>query len=517
MTDPILVGLVDEYLLEARERLDRVERMLVGLDVQSPDERGSAIIAARRELHTLKGNSSMMGFEDIRALAHRIEDLVARIDPAAPGIDEVLAGLDHVRDALAHVAPVGEIAKAAATADPDHEADSRLGSVRVSFAALDLLVEQLAEMVIFRNRLADSIERASGEGQTDLERVREAQQALGKNLSLLQDRIMLLRMVPLEVLFGRLERTVHDECSVSGKRARLETAGGETAMDKALIEVAHDALGHLVRNAVVHGIESPDARAAAGKPAVGSIRLTAGAEAGEVWMEVSDDGRGVDHAAVRAAAARAGIHVPSGEDASSLLFEPGVTTAPETSLSAGRGMGLSAVVEAVERVGGRVEVASGSAGSTFRLRLPLTVSIARALLLHVDGELYALPLAAVVETVKLGEREGRAINRAEVMTWRRRVLPLLDLGHCFQTDERSRARKYVVVIEADGRQRGLVVDDLLGMREIVIKALDPLLGEPAGVSGATILGDGRVVLILHPKELVRLPPFVVAAPDRVVG
>jgi two-component system chemotaxis sensor kinase CheA len=501
-------GLLREFMLDARERLARAESGLLELPNAPPGRHAGVLADVRRDLHTIKGNAGMMGVTEVQQAAHQAEDAVARITGDAPEVGDSLAAVDHVRTCLAQAdeggipAQDGHVAPAVAEAVP--------GGVRVAFQDLDSLVDQLAEMVIFKNRLADCVAR--GRAAPVLahawDDVEAARVALDKSLDGLQERVTRLRMVPLGTLYPHLRRLSHDEASRQGKRVRFETHGGETALDKALLEVASEALGHLVRNAVVHGIESPAERRAVGKPAEGRVSILAKARADEVRIEVVDDGAGIDSEQVQAAATGLALSVRPGADPLSMLFEPGLSTRPSADMSSGRGMGLSSVREAVQRVGGRVEIESRrGAGCRFTIHLPLTVSITRAMLVVADAETYALPLSAMVESLRWTAGGLRQLNDAAVMKWRGKVLPVLDLGRLMGTAQGSRTGGYVLVLEAEGTHRGLTVQDLVGIREIVVKGLDPVVGNPVGVAGSTILGDGRVVLILDPRGLVSAPPW----------
>jgi two-component system chemotaxis sensor kinase CheA len=295
--------------------------------------------------------------------------------------------------------------------------------------------------------------------------------------------------------------------------------GGETPVDKALLEVAGEALGHLVRNCVVHAIEDPAIRRRRGKLSEGRISLCATVHGGEVRVTVQDDGAGIDPEALLEKARTLGMDTAGIESPFSLLFLPSFSTRSAVDLSSGRGMGLSSVQEAVLRLGGSVEVSSEKGeGTRFRLRLPLCVSVMRALLLRADGEEYAVPMLSVVETVQLLPGDGHEINHAGILKWRGGMVPLLDLGRLFGTTGSSRDRGFVVILDVDQRRRGLVGDEISGIQEIVVKELDPLVGKTAGVFGATVLGDGRVILILDPKALISLKPRVGGgAPPREVG
>ena len=525
--------LLDEFLLEARERADEVESMLLRLSSKDPQVRDASLAQVKRELHTLKGNSGMMGFGDLQELAHRMEDQVAALDPSQPEVGDLLADLDALRHGLDSVRttasdpaePVAADATKTPRQSPEAEPETEGvgGSVRVPFAKIDQLVELQAETLIFRNRLSDAVQqgvallgRSDGDDE-DLrtritaawEDVQTAQQMLEKVLHQLQDHVTNLGMVPLVSLFRSLRRIIHDESQRAGKTVELVASGGETPIDKTLLEAAAEALGHLVRNAVIHGIERPEERTRRGKPETGTVRLKANVEGGEVRIEVADDGAGVDLATLKVRAREL-----LGEDYEpgsglSLLFAEGLSTHQGTDLGAGRGVGLSAVKKSAERHGGRVDVRTESGvGTHFTLRLPVTASILRSLLLRTDMEDYALPLSAVVESMRLTAQDRHEVNQARVLRWRGQLIPILDLGITFGTAKTPRDEGFVVVIEVGRRFRGLAVDALVGIRDIVVKGLDRIVGRPRGISGSTILGDGRVIMILDPASLTATPPFV---------
>ena len=359
------------------------------------------------------------------------------------------------------------------------------------------------------NQAKSETEDLIKQSATAWEDVEIAQQMLEKVLHQLQDQITNLGMVPLRTLFRSLRRVIHDESGHEGKKVELVIEGGDTPIDKTLLEVAGEALGHLVRNAVVHGIELPAERSSRGKAESGTVRLRANVEGGEIRIDVSDDGAGVDVEKLALNAQQLlGEDYEAGSDLS-LLFAEGLSTHEGTDLSAGRGVGLSAVKRSVERHGGRVEVRTQRGlGTSFSLRLPVTASILRSLLLRVDTEDYALPLSAVVESTRLAAHDRHQVNQAHVMRWRDKLIPILDLGLTFGTTEEPREEGFVVVIEIGGRFRGLATDALIGIRDIVVKGLDSIVGQPRGILGSTVLGDGRVIMILDPASLTATPPYV---------
>ena len=530
--------LLDEFLLEARERADQVETLLLQLTSGSAKERSAALAQAKRELHTLKGNSGMMGFSNLQQLSHLMEDQVEELDLKAPVLDEILAKLDLLRHELEGIratsaaagaeeaarndAEAQETEAAAADSTPEaipHSWDTG-GSVRVSFTKIDHLVELQAETLIFRNRLADAIERGLQLGHeatldselvgnclASFEEIQLAQQALGKTLNMLQEQVMDLSLVPLQNLFRSLRRVVHDESNREGKQVELVISGGETPIDKTLLEAAAEALGHLVRNAVIHGIEKPAKRLRQGKAETGQVRLSATLEASEVRIEISDDGAGIDLAGLESRARGRNLMATG----FALLFEEGLSTRGGADISAGRGVGLSAVKKSVERLGGRINVRSEPGrGTTFALRLPVTASILRSLLLSTDREVYALPLTAVAETIRLNGQGLHSLHDKSVTRWRGRTVSILDLGQLFGTNEGLRPEGFLVVIEINGRYRALAIDSIVGIHDIVVKGLDSIVGQPSGISGSTILGDGRVVMILDPASLATLPPSTIA-------
>ena len=506
--DDTIESLLGDFLLESRERLERLEELLLAISSAGEAE-APAIDEIRLQLHTLKGNSGMMGFRDLQAVAHELEDLAPDLAQSTAVLDGMLAGVDRFRDLLRGV----EAGPDDLDLDAGRVARDVQGGLRVSFSDLDELVDRLGEMVIYRNRLEEALVR--GRSSPGLQRsahgewdgIQRSYEQLAGSLEALRDGVMRLRMVPLSTLFRPLARIVHDESRRSGKRVRFVTEGGDTPLDRALLELSSEALGHLVRNAVVHGVEAQEERRRVRK-GEGLVRLSASADSREVRIEVLDDGHGVRREAVLEEAARQGLAVEPGSDPLQLLFLPGFSTRTDADLSSGRGVGLAAVRESVSRKGGRVEIYSEEGvGTLFRLRLPLSVSITRALLLGCDGEDYVLPLTSVAESVELRPADVHEINGAQVLSWRGGLIPLLDLGYSFGTSEIRRREGVAMVLEVEGDHRAVAVDRVYGLREVVVRGLDDLAGEPRGVAGTTILGDGRAVLILDPGGLMAMSPF----------
>ncbi len=493
MSGQDLGELLGEFLVEAEERTARVEQLLLDLP-HCGSEAPELIQQVRRELHTLKGNAGMMGFDALRIAAHGLEDLTDLVNPARPDIDPLLRGLDGLRTETAALDRRGG----------GHGGDSgTVQGVRIGYERLDGLVEGLGAQLLARHRMSEALAAAGassdGAAAQAVQRCGEAWHKLERLLEQMQTELLELRMVPVSTLFGRLRRLVHDEAHEGGKEVRFETRGGNTSVDRALIDAAAEVLGHLARNAVVHGLEAPEQRLAAGKPRPGLVRIEAAVRSDSVQIDVLDDGGGIDTEALRRAAREAGIPVAE-HDLQALMFHSGLTTSRTTGLSAGRGVGMDVVLDGVRRGGGSIEVASRvGVGTRFRLRLPTSVSIAKALLLEADGRDYALPVSTVLDTMALTGAASGA-----VLEWRDHELPLLDLGQAFGSRAERRRKGYMVVTEASGRLLGLIVDATRGPLEIMVRGLDDLLQGLTGVSGSTVLGDGSVVLILDPLGLAGL-------------
>jgi two-component system chemotaxis sensor kinase CheA len=326
----------------------------------------------------------------------------------------------------------------------------------------------------------------------------------------LQRSVMKIRMVPVEQLFRRFPRVVRDVSRQCGKDIALVIKGGDTDLDKRILDALAEPLTHLVRNAIGHGLEPGEERVRAGKPAQGTLRLNAYHQGNQVVIEVSDDGHGIDVEKVRQRALSQGLlsaeqaGLLTATETLDLIFRPGFSTAAEITELSGRGVGLDVVQSVLERLKGSVQIETEAGrGATFRLRLPLTLAIIKALLFGVEHRLYAIPLSSVVEITRTFEDEVHQVEDYEVLQLRNQVLPLLRLGAPPQPGVASAGRKIFVLVTSSGdRKFGLIVDTLVGEEELVIKAIDDHSISTDLVSGASILGDGRVVLILNLLALV---------------
>ncbi|MBC7252865.1 MAG: chemotaxis protein CheA [Actinobacteria bacterium] len=380
----------------------------------------------------------------------------------------------------------------------------RTQSVRVNIARLDNLMNLIGELVINRTRLQ---EIASSYNIPELKEVLAQTARLTAEL---QDEVMKTRMVPVDHIFNRFPRMVRDLAKSRGKEIDFTMEGRDIELDRTILDEISDPLMHLLRNAVDHGVDSPEEREARGKPRRGSIRLAARRDRNYVSIEVSDDGQGIDERKVYEAAVRLGLVSPeekkglSEEDMLRLLTTPGFSTAQEVSGVSGRGVGLDVVRSKVESLGGILVMQTRKGeGTTFAMKLPLTLAIIQALLVKAGGETYAIPLGTVSETAVVSSHEIRYVSNQEVIFLRDETLPLLRLTRCLGLpDEDGRGTFPVVVVEVTPRTVAIAVDELLGQQEIVITSLDKFLKGIKGFGGATILGTGQVALILDIPSLI---------------
>lgn len=374
-------------------------------------------------------------------------------------------------------------------------------SVRVPAERLDELMDRVGELVIAQSRLSQI---AAASPDLNLRAVSEDIERLSSEL---RDTMMVLRMVPVGTLFGRFRRLVHDLARDTGKVIELTTDGEATEVDKTVIERLADPLVHLVRNAVDHGLETPEQRRATGKPEAGQVRLAARQSGGEVIISISDDGRGVDRARVRERAESQGL-IGAGAQLSDpellqLIFQPGFSTAQTVTNLSGRGVGMDVVKRTVDALRGSIDLSSRAGeGSDVSLRIPLTLAIIDGLLVRVGTGRYVIPLSAVEECLELTvEKDLRSRGRSFI-SLRDSLVPFLRLRELFRTGTEPDRYQKVVVVSTGSERVGLVVDQIIGDHQTVIKAMSKLHEEVAMFSGATILGDGSVALILDIQHLV---------------
>ncbi|MCR4419868.1 MAG: chemotaxis protein CheA [Clostridia bacterium] len=411
---------------------------------------------------------------------------------------------------VAQASPSGKEELAARRAE-----DARSGqTVRVDVQRLDNLMNLVGELVIDRTRLAEV--EASLQGRLGssglLETLEEISVHIGRITGELQEEIMKARMFPVEQVFSRFPRMVRDLAQKAGKEVNFVVEGRETELDRTVIEEIGDPLIHLLRNAIDHGIEPPEERERLGKPRRGTIELKAYHQENQIVITVSDDGRGMDAGAIRERAIGRGLVTAeqaarmSERDVLNLIFLPGFSTAETVTDVSGRGVGMDIVRNHLERINGTIDISTRPGrGTTFTIKLPLTLAINRSLLVRVEGLVLAFPLANVVEILEVSGSEVQYVHRQPVVVVRGEVLPLFSLGEVLGVKngaEMERQQMAVVVAAISEKRLGFVVDELIGEQEIVIKPLGGYVGSIPGLAGATIMGDGSVALILDVRGLL---------------
>ena len=438
-----------------------------------------------------------------------------------PEEDEVVPALEVVPDevptapvrvlAVADAEPVAEPA-VEERPDASEPAEGRRSvadsTIRVDVALLDSLMNLVGELVLTRNQM---LQNAAAREDVDLARTTHRLNLVAGEL---QEGVMRTRLQQIDTLWSKLPRVVRDLSMQLGKTVQLEMVGRETELDKTILEAVRDPLTHLVRNSIDHGIESPADRAAAGKPAEGTLTLRAFHAGGQVSIEITDDGAGIDPVRLRDKVVSKGLMTREAADrltdheATALVFMPGFSTASALTNVSGRGVGMDVVKTNIERIGGSIDLSSDPGrGTTVRIRIPLTLAIIPALVVTAAANRFAIPQVNLLELVRLDAAQAATaienVHGAPVYRLRGRLLPLVDLREQLGLDAVERETTYVVVLQADNQQYGLVVDDILDTEEIVVKPLGIQLRHLPLYAGATIMGDGAVALILDATAIAR--------------
>ena len=382
-------------------------------------------------------------------------------------------------------------------------------SIRVSVSKVDKMINLVGELVITQAMLAETVSKMD---QVLHERLVNGLTQLERNTRDLQDSVMSVRMMPINLVFSRFQRVVRDSAGKLNKKVQLKIIGEGTELDKGLIEKISDPLNHMVRNSLDHGIELPETRIARGKDPVGTITLKAAHQGGNIVIEVSDDGAGLNREWILAKAREKGMPVSDGmsdNEVWQLIYAPGFSTATIVSDVSGRGVGMDVVKKNIESIGGRVEVVSRfGLGCTITVRLPLTLAILDGMSIGVGGQIYIIPLSFIVESFqpKAGDIKGISGQQGQVVHVRGEYLPMIELHRVFniQTSITDPTKGMLVLLESEGKKVALFVDDLVGQHQVVIKSLETNYRKVDGVSGATIMGDGRVAMIMDVGALVKL-------------
>lgn len=524
---------IKDFVLEGHEILDRIDSLLLRLE---KDPRSQEMLAdVFRAFHTLKGNSRMFKFHRVEKLSHAAEDLLSRLrdgrdDLSTDNINWLLRVVGTLRQRLTAIEKTGieedgndeaVLADTAPAVENPFGAGLTENTLRVHVSLLDRLMAEVGELVLTRNRV---LQWSTGRGESE---IALRSQQLNAITTEIQRQVMQMRLQPIGHAWANAPRLVRDLCDHLGKRARLLTAGEGTELDKSILEAIRAPLTHLIRNALDHGIEPPDRRTRLGKPPEGTVALRAEHESGWVLVEIADDGAGIDPARLRERAAKTGALTPeeiarlSDREAIGLIFRSGFSTAENVTEVSGRGIGLDVVKKSIQKVGGAIDVVTTPGrGTTFQIRIPLTLSIVPTLVVTDSRTDFAIPQSHVMEMLRLGgERTAHIewMEDAAVFRLRGRLLPLVFLRQALRREPPPKALevegKTLIVLRAGARPFGLVVDRAKDTEEIVEKPLGRHFKGLPFYEGATILGDGRVVPILDVMGLAE-SAHVISALER---
>ena len=546
---------------QSLEILDEMSEDLLGLE--SLDGSAETLARLRRAAHTIKGDSACVGLNGVMEVAHRIEDAIESVAGGdsglnRPAVDLILLALDEIGAAIGggavedipaealdsllgrldEVAGGKDVAGVRGAGDKGRQSRGQEGRaepepagagrkarreyVRVEARKIDSLLNLAGEMVIARSVISQvGVELDHALPRSELsDRFSGVSAQMANLIAELQKSVLKMRMITIDQVFKRFIRPMRELAEERGKKIELEIKGGETELDRALVDLLYEPLLHLLRNAIDHGIETAAERLDRNKPEAGRVALAAYHEGNQVVVEVSDDGRGIDCGALRAKVVGTGeitqaeAEAMSDAEAMELIFRQGFSTATEITRLSGRGIGTAAVKTSIEQLRGTVSVRSEPGlGTSFTLRMPLTLAIIRALLFKASGRLLALPLLAVSEIVRAGSGEITRLDGFENYRLRDRFISLVRPGLVLGFERRHGGPgkslrgeaddSFIIVLSGGGKRYGILADEMLGDQELVIKPLEGRWVQNEALAGASVLGDGGVVLILDAEMVLR--------------
>jgi len=523
--------LIDAFVAETDDVLNEMEQLFLRLE-QTPED-DQLLHEIFRGVHTLKGNASCLQFDDLTQLAHVMEALLdgmreGRIDANAAGVSQLLEALDALRDvAVRSVNGNGALTEqqqdlllllaawaGSGVTNNQHDADRDASvqqpapaarsarSLRVGIEKLDRMLDLAGEIATVRGNVRQLVEETSRDEKT-LDAVRE----LDRLSFDLQEAIMNVRLVPVGPSLRHFHRVVRDLAASQGKRAMLVLEGEDVEVDTTVIEQLKDPITHMIRNAIDHGLEQPQTRTERGKNPVGTIRITALHQSGGVFFQLSDDGAGLNETSIAERTRSLGFDPErlTRQELWNMTLRPGFSTASEVTDLSGRGVGMDVVRRNVESLRGTLNIDSQTgAGTTINIRLPLTVAVIDGFAVGVGEETYVIPIDTIIECTEFpADEQGLKSESTGIIDLRGEPLPFLRLQSIFRLEGTTGERENVVVVEHASGRAGIVVDHLFGSAQVVMKPMGRFLRQVPGVSGSSILGNGRVALILDIQEIIR--------------
>jgi two-component system chemotaxis sensor kinase CheA len=527
-------ALHQEFVRETAPLVDRAEATLLAVERALDDGSTAAPLWGELllALHTVKGNCGMMAHTQAEALAHAMEDraksartsddaaqadaarvLLTATDALRLGVtamDRCEAAVNAALRRLAGEEPDLDDAVQASMSEPASAqyVAERVTDVRISADKLDRMMELVGELSINHSRVVAVVkslfERVAS---SDAEATASADiiDQLGKTIASFRAQVTEARLLPISCVLGRFNRAVRDLCVTTGKRASLHVDGADTVVDKMIVDVIGEPLMHILRNAIDHGIERPEVRVAASKPAEGRIDLMVLPLTSELLIVLKDDGAGNSRQRLVAKAKERGVSTDGLSDAEilELIFLPELSTPERVTELSGRGGGMDAARRAIERIGGSIQVTSrAGAGTEMRVRVPLNVTIQKSLVVRCRDELFAIALSGVVASVRVERSQLHTVDRRSYLRFRGQTIPVHDLAVILGVPgARTSGTSLALIVEDGERLYALLVDSVGETQEIVLKEIDPALGRPAGIAGAAVLADGRVVMVIDARAL----------------
>ncbi|HOI28438.1 MAG TPA: chemotaxis protein CheA [Melioribacteraceae bacterium] len=568
LVDPEMKEIVESFLLETKEILEKLDVDLILLE-KSPDD-VDLLNKIFRSFHTIKGTSGFLGLEKLPEVTHKCEDILNKLRKGEAKLssslmDGIILGYDTIKELLLVIEndkneeievedviaklvslyeninspdqteinseiQIIEEAQIGESVTPDvtksvlpvkentirqvHQDNKKAdNTIRVDIDRLDALLNIASEIVLGRNRLAQLNSQYSleNEGSVFAKDLGDATKQIDLMTSELQLVVMKLRMIKIGKVFNRFPRVVRDMCKDLNKEVELIINGEETEVDKNLIEEINDPLVHLIRNAIDHGVESPDVRESKGKKRKGTVILSAEHEGNNIAIKVIDDGKGIDPEMIKEKAVSKGfisrekVKELSRQEAYNLIFHPGFSTAEVVTNVSGRGVGMDVVKTNVAKLRGTISVESEvGKGTTMILRLPLTLAIISGMIVKAHGQTFVIPLHSVIEVLRVSVSDIETINGKEVVHLRDSILPIISLDELISNNgngHNDSGWQYIVEVGIAEKRFGIKVDQLVGQQEVVIKSLGDYLGKIDGIAGSSIMGDGTVIIILDINEL----------------
>lgn len=525
LNDSEMAELRSAFFLQADETLAGLPGFIMAVEDNPIEENWKAL---KRSFHTLKGDSKAMGFDSLSTFAHKVEDLIAVlkegdiekasidlllecadafevfVDRTAEGEDPDISDIVSKIDTRIKAGAVGAARGGTRGVKKQTERGARF--LKIESERVDRIINLVGELVIGRSMLTQiSTEMADRQKESIAARLYNLSSSFERTLSELQRSVMKVRMLPVELIFRPFPRIVRDLSAEKGKTVRLQIRGEDTELDKGIVDLIGEPLLHLIRNAVDHGIERPEERRAAGKPEEGLLSLRAFHQGNQMVIEIEDDGRGIDVESVKSKAVRKDIiseddsRKMNAKEAMDLIFVSGLSTSEEITEVSGRGVGMDIVKEVVESLRGIIEITSEKGkGTKFTLRLPLTLAIIKSILFTYSGETFAIPLSSVTEIMRVVPDDLETIQGRPVLRHRQGVVPIISIDGRHLHNHKS----FIIFIGIGHMRAGLMTDSIIGEEELVIKALDDQAASSIA-AGASILGNGSVVLILDPLFMIK--------------